>query len=148
MERIIMESIEIEASPERVFEAWTDPEQLVAWWGDDQTYRTTGWENELRVGGKWVARGKALDGSQFSVEGEYLRYDPPKHLSFTWKGSYDDSPGSTVVELEFTPTATGTLLTVRHRDFGSDQSAEGHKKGWQRVFGWMKNYVEARAVAS
>ena len=67
MDRTIVESIEIEASPERVFSAWTDPEQLVAWWGDDKTYHTTSWESDLRVGGKWIARGKALDGSPYSV---------------------------------------------------------------------------------
>jgi uncharacterized protein YndB with AHSA1/START domain len=147
MERVVVESIEIEASPERVFAAWTDPEQLVAWWGDDQMYRTTGWETDPRVGGKWVSHGTGVDGKAFSVEGEYLQYDPPKRLGFTWIPSYS-SEGRTVVELEFKATATGTLLTVKHSGFESDQSAEGHKNGWQRVFGWMKNFVEAKAVAS
>lgn len=147
MERVIVESIEIEAPPDRVFAAWTDPEQLVAWWGDDQMYRTTRWECDPRVGGKWVSHGRAVDGSTFSVEGEYLQYDPPKRLGFTWNPSYTTEVG-TVVELEFSPTATGTLLTVKHSGFGTDQSADGHKKGWQRVFGWMKTYVEAKAVAS
>jgi uncharacterized protein YndB with AHSA1/START domain len=147
MERTIVESIEIEAPPERVFAAWTDPQQLVAWWGDDERYHTTHWETDLRVGGKWVSHGKGVDGSSFSVEGEYLQYDPPKRLGFTWNPSYSPE-ARTVVELEFRATETGTLLTVKHSGFGSDQSAEGHKNGWQRVFGWMKNYVEARAVAS
>lgn len=32
----IIEEIEIEASPETVFEAWTDPQQLLAWWRQDE----------------------------------------------------------------------------------------------------------------
>jgi uncharacterized protein YndB with AHSA1/START domain len=147
MDRTIVESIEIEASPERVFSAWTDPEQLVAWWGDDKTYHTTSWESDLRVGGRWIARGKALDGSPYSVEGEYVQYDPPRHLGFTWKPSYDGS-GPTMVELELTPTATGTLLTLRHSGFASDASAQGHRMGWQRIFGWMRAYVEPKKAVA
>ncbi len=145
MERTIVESIEIEASPDRVFSAWTDPEQLKAWWGDDQTYRTTGWESDLRVGGKWIARGKSLDGSTFSVEGEYLQVDRPNQLRFTWKPSWS-TEGSTVVELEFKPTAVGTLLTVKHSGFTSDQAFESHSNGWPRVMRWMRTYVEPKKV--
>ncbi len=147
MDRTIVESIEIEASPERVFSAWTDPEQLVAWWGDDQTYRTTGWESDLRVGGKWIARGKGVDGRTFSVEGEYLQVDRPKQLTFTWKPSWSEEAG-TVVELEFKPTAAGTRLTVRHSGFTSDQTFESHRNGWPRVMGWMRTYVESKRVVA
>ena len=147
MDRTIVESIEIEASPERVFAAWTDPKQLVVWWGDDKTYHTTSWESDLRVGGKWIARGKALDGSTFYVEGEYLQVERPKQLSFTWKPSWS-AEGSTVVELEFKATAEGTLLTVKHSGFESDQAFESHSKGWLRVVGWMRAYVEPRKVGA
>ena len=147
MDRTIVESIEIEASPERVFSAWTDPEQLVAWWGDDQTYRTTGWESDLRVGGKWIARGKGVDGRTFSVEGEYLQVEPPKQLTFTWKPSWS-AEGSTVVELELKPTAGGTLLTVKHSGFTSDQTFESHSNGWPRVMGWMKTYAESKKAVA
>jgi uncharacterized protein YndB with AHSA1/START domain len=143
MDRTIVESIQIEASPERVFSAWTDPKQLVAWWGDEQTYRTTGWESDLRVGGRWIARGKNLDGSAFSVEGEYLHVDRPKQLRFTWKPSWS-AEVRTVVELEFKATAGGTLLTVKHSGFTSDQAFESHSKGWPRVMGWMKAFVEPK----
>src|SRR5579864_1110642 len=99
----VVQTIDIQASPEQVFAVWTDPQQLLAWWGDDETYQTTHRECDLRIGGKWRSRGKSKDGTTFSVEGEYLRVDPPSHLSFTW--SYDWGPGEspTVVELEFAP---------------------------------------------
>ena len=147
MDRTITESIEIEAPPERVFSAWTDPEQLVAWWGDDQSYRTTGWESDLRVGGKWIARGKSLNGRTFSVEGEYLRVEPPNQLVFTWNKSWS-AEAETVVELEFKPTAMGTLLTVRHRGFTDGPEFESHSKGWPRVMGWMKTFVESKKAVA
>jgi len=147
MDRTIVESIEIDLSPERVFSAWTDPEQLLAWWGDDQTYKTTRWESDGRIGGKRVAHGKSMDGKEFSVEGEYLQFEPPTRLSFTWKSSWAND-GTTVVDLEFKPTAAGTLLTVRHSGFGSDESVEQHTKGWQRVIGWVKSFLESKKAVA
>ena len=147
MDRKIVESIDIEASPERVYAAWTDPEQLVAWWGDDQTYRTTAWENDLQVGGKWASHGRSADGNAFSVEGEYLRVDPPKTLSLSWKPSWAPEE-RTVVELEFEPTAGGTRLTVRHSGFASDQARESHSNGWPRVLSWMRTYVESKKAVA
>lgn len=47
----IVQEIEIAASPERVFQALTDPEELKAWWGAEGVYRVTLWTADLRVGG-------------------------------------------------------------------------------------------------
>ena len=119
----------------------------MAWWGDDQTYHTTGWRCDLRVGGKSIARGKGLDGSTFSVEGEYLQVHPPKQLTFTWKPSWSEE-GRTVVDLAFEPTVGGTLLTVKHSGFASDQTFESHRKGWPRVMGWVKTYVQSKKAVA
>jgi hypothetical protein len=53
-----------------------------------------------------------------------------------------------MVELELTPTATGTLLTLRHSGFASDASAQGHRMGWQRIFGWMRAFVEPKKAVA
>jgi uncharacterized protein YndB with AHSA1/START domain len=42
MEDTIVIEIDIDAPVERVFDAWTDSRQLMAWWGDDARYRVTG----------------------------------------------------------------------------------------------------------
>ncbi len=69
MNDTIVVEIDIAAPPERVFQAWIDPQQRLAWWGDDATYRTTKLESDLRVGGKWRTEGKGADGKPFSVFG-------------------------------------------------------------------------------
>jgi uncharacterized protein YndB with AHSA1/START domain len=147
MDRIIVESIEIEAPPERVFAAWVDPEQLVEWWGDSETYHVTRFESDNRVGGKWVSHGKSINGKPFSVEGEYLQFDPPTRLVMTWQSDWA-ADGRTVVDLEFKPTAKGTLLTVKHTGFGSDESTQNHRNGWHRVTGWLKAFVESVKAAA
>ena len=52
MNDTIVCEIDIAAPPERVFQAWIDPQQRLAWWGDDSTYRWRSMESDLRVGGK------------------------------------------------------------------------------------------------
>jgi len=140
MDTTITNRIEIKASPERVFEAWVTPEQMIEWWGEDGLYHVTEWECDLRVGGKWVSRGVGHDGSTFTVHGEYIKVDRPHALSFTWNPDWD--PTETTVELTFERTTNGTLLSVTHSGFSSGQSRDGHNEGWTRVLGWLRGYVE------
>lgn len=139
--------IVIKVPPEEVFRAWTDPEEFVAWWGDENQYQTTGLERDLQPGGRWESSGRMRDGSPFTVGGEYLVVDPPHRLSFTWQPSWEQS-GPTTVELEFQPIPEGTLLVLRHHGFTSDQSQEGHNQGWIQVVNWLKAHVESKEARS
>ena len=65
----IVAEIDIDAPPERVFQAWIDPKQRLVWWGDDQTYRCTKMDSGLRVGGQWLTEGKGMEGKAFTVRG-------------------------------------------------------------------------------
>jgi uncharacterized protein YndB with AHSA1/START domain len=48
--------ITIDAPAERIFEALTNPEQRLKWWGAEGLYRRTHMESDLRPGGKWITR--------------------------------------------------------------------------------------------
>jgi uncharacterized protein YndB with AHSA1/START domain len=146
----------VAASPERVFEAITDPSQVPLWWGQTGMYRTTEWQSDLRPGGKWSSVGVAADGTSFRVEGEYLEVDRPRLLVHTWNASWTKELKTTVRwELEAQPVhqlkksvptkiGTGTLVKLHHYGFAGDaKSAMGHADGWKRVFGWMQAYLES-----
>ena len=53
----------IAATPERLFEAWTTPEQFVQWWGPPGV-ECPGAEMELRVGGAYRIRNRMPDGNE------------------------------------------------------------------------------------
>lgn len=138
----IVSEIEIEASPEIVFAALTDPKQLSQWWGDEKTYRADRWSVDARKGGKWKSEGKSVAGQTFSVEGEYLEMDPPRVLAYTWKPSWMEVV-PTVVRFELTATARGTHLRVTHSGFGDNNTArDNHAQGWPGVLNWLRVYVE------
>jgi len=141
----IVVEIEIDAPPERVFQAWIDPQQRLAWWGDDMTYRSTKFESDLRVGGKWFTEGKGTEGTDFTVSGEYTRVDPPRTLGFTWNNSWGGvGTPETHVLIELIPTSSGTHVTLTHSGFKSVSSRDSHNQGWMRVLNWLSTYVQKR----
>jgi uncharacterized protein YndB with AHSA1/START domain len=132
----ILATVEIAAPPERVFEALTTSE-LTKWWGSDDTYRTTHWTADLRVGGHWRVEGRGADGSPFSVEGDFLEIDPPRKLVQTWIAAWDGG-NTTTITYRLEPIEGGTRITLRHEGFaGRPQSCEGHGNGWERVLEWL-----------
>lgn len=146
MTNTIVAEVDIAARPERVFEAWTDPQQRLAWWGDDSMYRGTKMESDLRVGGKWRTEGKSVDGKPFAVWGEYTRVDPPRALGFTW--NHDWGPGghpTTHVLIELTATSSGTHVALTHSGFVDPSERDDHDRGWKRVLGWLTSYLVTSA---
>ena len=132
----ILANVVIAASPDRVFKAITSAE-IIDWWGSDETYRTTGFTNDLKVGGRWRAEGKGGDGKPFAVQGRYLEIDPPRKLVQTWNADWDVG-AETIVTWWLEPTESGTRLTLRHEGFGDrSESCRGHAEGWQRVLAWL-----------
>ena len=145
MNDTIVVEIDIAAPPERVFEAWTAPQQRLAWWGDDATYRSTKMDSDLRVGGKWRTEGKRSNGEPFAVWGEYTRVEPPKALGFTWNHTWGTgAPAETRVLIELTATSSGTHVALTHSGFVSAPDRDAHKNGWKRVLAWLDSYLQRR----
>jgi uncharacterized protein YndB with AHSA1/START domain len=144
---VVVATVEIAAPPERVFRSLTDPTEVVAWWGSDDTYRTEEWSAEVRVGGRWLARGHGADGRPYSVGGEFLEVDPPRKLVQTW--NYDWEGGhSTLLAYTLEPIDGGTRVTVHHSGFGDRrESCRSHGEGWERVLGWLRAHAEKEQVA-
>lgn len=138
---MLLASVEIKASPERVFRALAS-EEIVKWWGSPDLYRVTEWSGDLRVGGKWRSLGVDRDGKPFEVSGEYVAIDPPKKLIQTWAPKWVDGPVTTVT-YRLEPIEGGTRVTVRHEGFGdAAASCQSHTYGWERVFTWLASWLE------
>jgi len=143
-EGIILATVDIEASPERVFRALTTADELTKWWGEDGVYRTTAWSVDLRVGGRWRAEGLGADGAPFSVEGEFVEIEPPHRLVQTWRPDWDGGH-TTTITYRVEAIAEGSRVTVRHTGFGDRAaSCSRHADGWQQVLGWLGGFAASR----
>lgn len=102
------------ASPERVFEAWLDPEMIGAWMfgpavRDEEIVRIA---VDARVGGSFsfVVR---RQGDEVDHIGEYLELVPPRRLAFTW-GVKQAATDMSRVSIDFLPMEPGCELTLVH----------------------------------
>ena len=148
----IVSEIEVAAPPERVFEALSDPRQLLKWWGEEGECKAQLWEMDARLGGKWRFRASDATGKvavnnvrDFEAHGEITEYDPPRTLAYTWIANWHDQPGSkTHVRWELSPTAAGTRVKVTHS--GLKQQAVARKDyagGWPGVLQLLNKYFES-----
>ncbi len=138
----ILATVEIAASPDRVFKALCS-EEIADWWGSPQTYHVTRWTGDLRVGGHWKSVGKGADGHEFEVGGEFLEIDPPHRIVHSWKPSW--SPDSaTTVSYRLQAIEGGTRITVAHTGFTEAESCANHASGWEHVFGWLVAHIQPK----
>jgi len=139
----IVKEIAIKASAERIFEALTDPEQRLQWWGAEGQYRGTQMESDLRPGGKWMTRGIGRGGKHFTVRGEYRAIERPRLLVFTWLPDWDENALETLVRFDLDEKDGVTLLRLTHSGLASE-SARDHHRGWPQVLSWLQAYVEEK----
>jgi uncharacterized protein YndB with AHSA1/START domain len=124
----ILATVEITASPERVFRALTSPE-VTAWWVRPGVFDTREWAGDVRPGGRWRASGVAR-GQAYALEGEFLLVDSPRTLMHTWHGA--GAPGApTTVTYSLQERGAGTHLILTHAGFGSAEARENTRAGWE-----------------
>lgn len=111
------------APPDRVWQAFTDPAALAAWFWPhlDNTV-----EIDLRPGGRYRIVGVSAG---IAVSGTYVEVAPPKRLVFTWQ--WDGEEVLSRVSLELTDAAEGTRLLLVHDQLPDDAARDRHAQGWQ-----------------
>lgn len=129
--RLVLERL-LPASPERVFDAWVNPETLVKWWGPEG-FVTPEASLDVSEDGKWRTVMQAPNGDRHIVSGRYLKIDRPGLLRFSW--AWEDADGNrgaeSEVELTFRAAGSGTQLQLTHRKIATADSRDSHRDGWQ-----------------
>jgi uncharacterized protein YndB with AHSA1/START domain len=136
----------LEASPERVFEVWTTPEHVAAWFGPDGFTLTTD-AMDVRPGGEWVFTMHGPDGVDYPNRVVYEVVDAPTLLVFLHGGEPDDPPFRQTVT--FDPFMGGTLLTMkavwdRAEDRDRNVERSGAIEGGEQTLDRLAAYVAGR----
>ncbi|MEO5501793.1 MAG: SRPBCC family protein [Ginsengibacter sp.] len=125
----------INAPVEKVWKCWTTPEDIMKWNNASPDWHTPSVKNDLRKGGKFIARMEAKDGSMgFDFAGTYDEVSLNKNISFT----LEDNRKVTVI---FSSSANSTRL-VESFETESTNSEELQRTGWQSILDNFKKYVE------
>ena len=74
----------INAPIEKIWEYWTKPEHITQWCSGSPDWHTPRAENDLQVGGKFMTRMEAKDGSAgFDFSGVYTAVEPYTRIEYT-----------------------------------------------------------------
>jgi uncharacterized protein YndB with AHSA1/START domain len=133
-EGLVLATVEIEATPERVLRALAS-EEICQWWVRPGVFDTREWSGDVKVGGRWRASGVAR-GNPYTLEGEFLEVDPPRKLVHTWRtvGASGPAGVESTVSYVLEPTESGTRITLRHWGSGTRQTTEANGRGWETSF--------------
>ncbi|POS02483.1 SRPBCC domain-containing protein [Flavobacterium croceum] len=118
-----------------VWEKFTNPKHIVKWNNASEDWHTTKAENDLQVGGKFVSRMEAKDGSfGFDFEGVYTTVKNNNYLEYKIADGrnvsvyFEEDNDTTTVTEVFEPENINTV--------------EMQQVGWQAILDNFKKYVE------
>jgi uncharacterized protein YndB with AHSA1/START domain len=131
---------QIAASPQDVFDAWTDGESMRTWMrpGDGTDARVT---LDVRVGGKYRIDMIGGNGRVYEHTGEYLVVDRPRTLKFTWISEGTEQRRSTIT-IDLRPVGKQTELTLTHEGLPNAKATSEHRQGWTEI---LEQFVKVQA---
>jgi uncharacterized protein YndB with AHSA1/START domain len=128
---------DVNAPLEKAWKFFTTPEDLIQWNNASEDWHTTKSENDLRPGGKFLARMEAKDGSVgFDFGGTYDDVIPHQLISYTI------GDGRKVI-VNFTADGNRTKVVETFEAEGT-HSIEMQRSGWQSILDNYKRYAESQ----
>lgn len=126
----------IEADSKKVWNCWTEPDHITQWNFASDDWHCPRAENDLRVGGKYLARMEAKDGSfGFDFETIYDEVIDQRKIAYTMQDgrqaitTFEDLAGKTKVTTVF--------------DAETQNPVEMQRGGWQSILNNFKKHVES-----
>lgn len=132
--QIIVETT-VQTSVEKVWTLWTEPTHITKWNTASDDWHTPHAENDLRVGGKFLSRMEAKDGSfGFDFGGIYDEVLLHKVIAYTLGDGRK-------VNITFQGQENETEVIVTF-DAETENPIEFQQQGWQAILDNFKKYAE------
>lgn len=137
MNTITVQAI-INSSIETVWKTWTTPEDIQAWCHASEDWECPHAENDLVVGGKFLSRMAAKDGSvSFDFGGTYTEVIPHQLIAYT----IEDGRTVRITFKKISDTETKVTETF---DPENIHPADFQQAGWQAILDNFKKYAESK----
>jgi uncharacterized protein YndB with AHSA1/START domain len=143
-----------DASPETVWQAWTNPGMLKQWWGPDNV-TIPECEVDLKVGGKFYIVMEAGEGMgqykgiKWPMLAEFTVVEPNSKLSYSaqaWtEGQKEQTTIDQTTEVTFTEDSGKTKVKVKAAIYktgpGAKMAAEGMQYGFAQQLEKLNNFL-------
>lgn len=129
----------LNAPATKVYGAWTQPSEIVRWWGPQQAEMLHA-ETDPRVGGRFQVTFRTPDGEQHDVSGVYRTVVPNEKLVFTW--TWRTTPErESLVTVDLASDGDGTVLTLTHEQLFDEAVRDDHRRGWTGAIDKLEAYL-------
>ncbi|MCG9912202.1 MAG: SRPBCC domain-containing protein [Flavobacteriales bacterium] len=122
------------ADKQKVWEYYTQPEHITRWNFADRSWHCPAATNDMKTGGRYVARMEAKDGSfGFDFDAVYTEINPGESFTYEFGGrlatvGFVETNGQTEVTISFEPE--------------NENPIELQRNGWQAILDNFKKYTE------
>lgn len=128
---------DIKGDIQKVWDMWTEPQDIINWAFASDDWEAPKAENDLRVDGRFLTTMRAKDGSaSFDFTGTYTKVEDKKLIEY----KIDDGR---MVSTTFTPTDEGVHVEGAF-EMEDDNTEELQRAGWQAILDNFKKYVESK----
>jgi uncharacterized protein YndB with AHSA1/START domain len=135
MSKLITVTTLVKKDLQTVWVSFTQPTHIMHWLHASDDWECPHAEQDLRVGGKFLSRFAAKDGSvSLDLVGTYTAVEVHKHIAYIMED------GRTV-EVSFEETPEGVLVTETF-EMENENSEEMQRGGWQAILDNFKAYTE------
>lgn len=122
---------------DKVWSAYTSPEDIKQWNAASDDWHTTAASVDLREGGAFSSRMEAKDGSfGFDFAGTYTKIIPHERIEYSF--------GDRAAVVEFVAGAQGVTVRVSF-DAEETHSIDQQRDGWQAILNNFAKHVQTRA---
>ena len=126
----------VRAPIDKVWRAYTSPEDIIQWNAASDDWHTTSSSVELRVGGTFSSRMEAKDGSfGFDFAGTYTKIMPNELIEYAF--------GDRTASVQFMQTSDGVKVLITFVA-ETEHSVEEQEQGWQSILNKFASHVEAK----
>jgi uncharacterized protein YndB with AHSA1/START domain len=123
------------ADKQKVWEYYTQPEHITKWNFANDDWCCPSASNDLKIGGRYVARMEAKDGSfGFDFDAVYIEINQGQNFIYEFGGRF--------ATVDFKETDVQTEVTVTF-DPETENSIDLQRQGWQAILDNFKKYTEA-----
>ena len=144
-----------DAPRELVWQAWTEPEHFMQWWGP-KDYTCPFCEIDFREGGKYLNCMRSPQGKEYWGTGVFREIIPMERIVFTDSfadekgnvvpathyGMNSDFPLEMLVVVTFEDLEGKTKMTLEHLGVPGGPEFEGMQQGWSESFDKLSQSVE------
>jgi uncharacterized protein YndB with AHSA1/START domain len=135
----------IDATPEQVFEAFTDPEGQEAFYGQDDAGWIVRSQCDLRVGGVWTVDFGPSARELYRHRHVFEVIERPHRLVLSsTETRLDGSTFATQLEFKFEARRGKTLMTMTQRGFPTAELREEHERGVPNAFARLQRLIRNR----